>query len=536
MGIRRALQRAAAAAGLAAGLAAVVTLAVAVVAPRPAGAATLSVPSDANIYGAGHAVPPEPAGLGGGSLPPVFRFTPGPGQTLTFNGVTGCVAMTVSMGGCNDGDGSTLHVMPTGVTSYGGLSGISHDTNGFLIGVFLDDAEPVDPAPPSLDFRSAALGTSFATLSPVIGQTFFAGDGLTGTGAGAVQAFAVPPTATRLFLGFADGYGYSGPPGAYSDNSGSLDASFEIAGSCAVVVTSLPVGATICVGDTVTLDSSGMDLTGCPGSVLRDWSDGSGSVGSGVTLDASPGSTTSYIVTLTCDADPACTTAAAVDVVVEQPPDFVGAAVRDLRSCNPGLELTWPPAIFHDVTASGTYTVYRSEISCADALARPPIAVCITATRWLDTATLDGVTYFYAIVAESLSPTTCADRGPCNAGAATTACLPPITESAAAFTPVSSCAVLRAENAADPDDVTLSWIALRPLRADEHVHLLHASGSPTSGWALVNGEGDRGLSFVHVDTTSPLQFFDVRYANSCEIDSLDDEPPGHDPPAGIPCP
>jgi hypothetical protein len=44
-------------------------------------------------------------------------------------------------------------------------------------------------------------------------QPFFIGDGLTGTGTGAVQDFIVPSGATRLFLGTMDAFGWF-------DNSG----------------------------------------------------------------------------------------------------------------------------------------------------------------------------------------------------------------------------------------------------------------------------------------------------------------------------
>ena len=59
-------------------------------------------------------------------------------------------------------------------------------------------------------------------------QTFFIGDGLTGNGVGAAQQFIVPDGATRLFLGYADGNNYSGAPGQYQDNSGSVTASFQV--------------------------------------------------------------------------------------------------------------------------------------------------------------------------------------------------------------------------------------------------------------------------------------------------------------------
>lgn len=190
------------------------------------GTIILSVAADANIFGAGHSVPPAPAGWGAGTLPPGIGFVPSPDQVLTLSNVTGCVTMTIGFGTCDGADGDAKNVFETDITSYGGISGIHHDTQGFLVGVFLNSSEPVDPAPPILDFRSSALGTNFTTLSPVLGQTFFVGDGLNGTGTGEVQRFAVPPMAARLFLGFADAYEYHGLPGAYVDNVGAIQVTF----------------------------------------------------------------------------------------------------------------------------------------------------------------------------------------------------------------------------------------------------------------------------------------------------------------------
>ncbi|MBU1375410.1 MAG: PEPxxWA-CTERM sorting domain-containing protein [Alphaproteobacteria bacterium] len=96
-----------------------------------------------------------------------------------------------------------------------------------LLGVFLTDAAPTPGAEPaSLDFNGAR---SFASLTPGIGQIFFIGDGLTGTGSGATQLFTAPTGATRLFLGVADGTGWY-------NNGGSLavTVTFEPAGVGAV--------------------------------------------------------------------------------------------------------------------------------------------------------------------------------------------------------------------------------------------------------------------------------------------------------------
>jgi hypothetical protein len=85
------------------------------------------------------------------------------------------------------------------------------------------------PAPAGLDFTS--IGTSFASLSPLLDQVFFIGDGLTGDGSGSVQQFIVPTGATVLYLGISDAPGYQGDPGAYGDNGGAFTTSFDVTSS-----------------------------------------------------------------------------------------------------------------------------------------------------------------------------------------------------------------------------------------------------------------------------------------------------------------
>jgi hypothetical protein len=69
----------------------------------------------------------------------------------------------------------------------GGISGYK-GPQGPLTGVFLDDANPALATPPAmLDFWSTGMGTSFSTLSPMLGQVFFIGDG--NAAAGSLQTF-----------------------------------------------------------------------------------------------------------------------------------------------------------------------------------------------------------------------------------------------------------------------------------------------------------------------------------------------------------
>lgn len=100
-----------------------------------------------------------------------------------------------------------------------------------MVGMFLADTLPT-VAPPIghfyvYDGKEGGIKTSFTALAPEVGQVFFIGDGLTGTGIGRPQAFVVPATATHLYLGFVDTCA-NFLPGCYSDNSGTLTATFGL--------------------------------------------------------------------------------------------------------------------------------------------------------------------------------------------------------------------------------------------------------------------------------------------------------------------
>jgi hypothetical protein len=108
-------------------------------------------------------------------------------------------------------DGSDLQPLD-GISGYKG-------PQGALAGVFLTDAIPNSgPAPATLDFTPAGLGTDMPILNPVLGQVFYIGNGQ--TSGGAFKEFIAPVGATRLFLGIPDGFGFVGLPGAYDDNDG----------------------------------------------------------------------------------------------------------------------------------------------------------------------------------------------------------------------------------------------------------------------------------------------------------------------------
>lgn len=111
----------------------------------------------------------------------------------------------------------------SGVVSLGGISPYE-GPQASLIGLFLDDQPPTGSAPAALKYQGeeATLSVSDASYSPALGQLFFIGDGLTGVETGETQTFIAPAGATRLYLGFADGYDFVGAPGCYGDNSGAF--------------------------------------------------------------------------------------------------------------------------------------------------------------------------------------------------------------------------------------------------------------------------------------------------------------------------
>ncbi|CAG0932749.1 hypothetical protein TFLX_02734 [Thermoflexales bacterium] len=191
---------------------------------------TLVVPGTANIWGAGHAVPPAPGGGGAGTLPPYINLPSGTGRVATFSSVTGIVNFGNGEPSADSAPDGTDDVLPgaVNINSVGGISGIIFNGRGqFLTGVTLDLTEPVDPPPATGDFTGA---DGWPDFNVVLRQLFFIGNGRMGRDdpAGTMQSFHIPDTATRLYLGLPDAYYHMGDPGQYTGNSGSFTASFTI--------------------------------------------------------------------------------------------------------------------------------------------------------------------------------------------------------------------------------------------------------------------------------------------------------------------
>jgi len=176
-----------------------------------------------------------------GCLPPVLNFLPVAGNVLTFTGpgiltgqaVTGTVSACPACGSVGP-DGSNLGSQPpaTNISSSGTtISGIQYTgVEFFLVGVFTGASLPGSQVASIGDYGNIASGitSTQGTYSPLVGQTFFIGDGLTGNQSGSLQQFIVPTGATNLYLGFADAMSFVGQAGMYNDNAGSLAVNLQI--------------------------------------------------------------------------------------------------------------------------------------------------------------------------------------------------------------------------------------------------------------------------------------------------------------------
>jgi hypothetical protein len=183
--------------------------------PDRANAVTITVPGTANPYLAG-----LPSGTTSTFGDTTFNASP-----VQLSGVpitAGTILNFSAIGGVNN-DPQAVISLPDG--NIGGLVSRS-DENGIagfgapinsLVGVFLDSSSPTASiAPTALDFSASTI--AYSSLSPLLKQVFFIGDGLTGTGTGTQQSIVVPVGATRLFLGTADGFQWNNNTGLFTVN------------------------------------------------------------------------------------------------------------------------------------------------------------------------------------------------------------------------------------------------------------------------------------------------------------------------------
>ena len=170
-----------------------------------------------DIYAAGQTTPTLALSQGGGLNPTLVPIV---GASALQFIVTGGPITLNDHGNYNNADGVGAAVATSSNTGYGSISGITAPNAGYLVGLFVAPGGPSGSAPASLNFVTS--GTGFSTLSPLLDQVFFIGDGLTGNGTGSLQTFIVPTGATQLYLGISDANGYNGAPGFYFDNTGNF--------------------------------------------------------------------------------------------------------------------------------------------------------------------------------------------------------------------------------------------------------------------------------------------------------------------------
>jgi hypothetical protein len=186
------------------------------------------VPGTANIFAAGQSSPANVAS--DGIIPPFISLANG-STHIRFSSVTGIVHIgdpgNPQYGPENSNFGAFGYI---GAASLPVSDTVIDRLGTSLWAVFLDDATPSGPHPTAnLDFTSGGLGIEFTSLSPLLRQTFFIGDGLAGTGSGSQQTFFVPSGATRLFLGVLDGtVGNDHPGAAYYNNTGAFTAGYDL--------------------------------------------------------------------------------------------------------------------------------------------------------------------------------------------------------------------------------------------------------------------------------------------------------------------
>ena len=177
------------------------------------------VTGTANIYLAGQKVdPPEDSGLG--VLPSAIDMSAA--TTIQFPVIEG--GLSCAGGPPADGpDGAQCVSSSSDINPANGFSGSkSSNRTLFLVGVF-----PVAPNPEvTVESRVEPETDTELRVAPLANQVFLIGDGKTADGQ--LQTFVKPEGATTLFLGFADGYSFSGDPGAYDDNNGHLRYSYTL--------------------------------------------------------------------------------------------------------------------------------------------------------------------------------------------------------------------------------------------------------------------------------------------------------------------
>ena len=150
------------------------------------------------------------------TLPPGFAVAGGD-VVRVLDPAAGGISFFNGFGGTIFGPDGNGVPGSSSITSFGGISGYL-GTQGALVGIFLNDDIPVAGAPATLDFSLGGIGVDFTSLSPLLSQIFYIGNGVTSLAE--FQEFIAPVGSTRFFVGITDAFGFNGAPGAFDDNDG----------------------------------------------------------------------------------------------------------------------------------------------------------------------------------------------------------------------------------------------------------------------------------------------------------------------------
>ncbi len=180
-----------------------------------------AVPTTLSIYLAGGNTYSVAPAYGGGLSPFLVTLLAGTGRVLRVNATGTGSFCPVGTCATTSPDGPAATLPTTNLNASGKISGIVASNSGFLAGVFLGPTLPAS-APATLTFGSL----DFLTLSPLLGQQFFIGDGFTSSSV--QQQFFIPDNATALYFGVADGGAFTGNPDFYGDNAGTYTARYDV--------------------------------------------------------------------------------------------------------------------------------------------------------------------------------------------------------------------------------------------------------------------------------------------------------------------
>ncbi len=294
--------------------------------------------------------------------------------------------------------------------------------------------------------------------------------------------------------------------------------------TCQVVAQGIATPAAACVGTPITIDASSSSASACPGGTLEYQLTGpAGTIpwqASPIFSGLTPAASTGYFVEVRCAGLTTCTGSRTVNVTVERRPDLPAASVqaRDVASCNLGVLVTWSPATFFGTSSTGSYNIYRSEVSCADAVTRPPVRVGLTVTSFQDAATVAGGTYYYVVEAEDAQLNSrCTPPGPRNGGATTRVaanfgtCVMIVDDASVAPDLLPRIGgTLRAggdygdgTTRYDETFVEFTWSTSRPIDIPrgEHFHL-HRSARPNTGWTRLTSDAPFLQTEAFTDTAA----------------------------------